>query len=171
VITVRPARIEDAAALCAAERDTARTPGLIVSHPDELSPRDFESLIDELSDGSGCYVVAEEDGRPVGHAFLKPMELRAVRHVFRLTIVVHPGHSGHGIGTVMMGALLDWARRTPAVRKVELIARSTNERALRIYTNFGFVEEGRFRNRIRLADGSYIDDVTMAWFPERATER
>jgi putative acetyltransferase len=66
-----------------------------------------------------------------------------------------------------MEALVDWARRTPGVEKVELIVRSTNDAARRLYGKFGFVEEGRFRNRIRLADGKYIDDISMAWFPKQ----
>ena len=154
--------------LCAAEREISRTPGLLVSQPDELLPEAFASLIAALTDGSGCYLVAEDEGRIVGHAFLKPMDLRAICHVFRLTIVVHAGYSGRGIGTVIMSALADWARRAPAVQKVELTVRSTNDGARRLYEKFGFVEEGRFRNRIRLTDGSYIDDVTMAWFPKQA---
>jgi putative acetyltransferase len=168
VITVRPARLEDAPKLCAAEQETSRTPGLLVSQADELLPEAFASLITALGDGSGCYLVAEDDARIVGHALLKPMDLRAVCHVFRLTIVVHPGCGGRGIGTVIMSALADWARRAPAVQKVELIVRSSNGRARRLYEKFGFIEEGRFRNRIRLKDGSYIDDVTMAWFPKQA---
>jgi RimJ/RimL family protein N-acetyltransferase len=168
VVTVRHAQVEDAQVLCAAEREISRTPGFLVSQPDELSPEAFASLIAALANGSGCYLVAENEGRIVGHAFLKPMDLRAVCHVFRLTIVVHPGYSGRGIGTTIMSALAQWARCAPAVQKVELIVRSTNDSARRLYEKFGFVEEGRFRNRIRLTDGRYIDDITMAWFPKQA---
>src|SRR5687767_2551308 len=110
MITVRQALVEDAPALCAAEQETSRTPGLLVSQPDELSPESFASQIAALSDWSGCYVVVEEDGRILGHALLRPMDLRATSHVFRLTIVVHPGHTDHGVGTALMNALADWAR-------------------------------------------------------------
>ena len=168
MIALRSARAEDAAALCAAEQEISRTPGLLVSQPEELLLESFAMLIAALSDGSGCYVVAEEESHIVGHAFLKPMDLRAVSHVFRLTIVVHPGHAGRGIGTAIMTSLADWARRTPRVQKVELIVRSTNAIARRLYEKFGFVEEGLLRNRIRLPDGRFIDDVTMAWFPKQA---
>ena len=167
---VRQARPEDAPMLCAAEREIARTPGLLVSQPDELIPGNFASLIAALSGDIGCYLVAEEEGDIRGHAFLQPMDLRSVCHVFRLTIVVHAGYSGRGIGTAMMSALADWARRVPAVQKVELIVRATNDRARRLYEKFGFAEEGRFRDRIRLADGTFIDDVAMAWFPKRPAD-
>jgi HAD superfamily hydrolase (TIGR01662 family) len=168
-LIIRQARAEDAALLCAAEKEISRSPGLLVSQADELLSGAFASLIAALASGQGCYLVAEEDGRLVGHAFLQPMDLRAVCHVFRLTIVVHPGCSGRGIGTAMMNDLAEWARQAPAVQKVELMVRSTNDRARRLYEKFGFVEEGRFRNRIRLTDGSFIDDITMAWFPKEAS--
>ena len=166
MISVRQARIEDAASLCAAEQEIARTPGLLVSQPDEILLQAYQSLISTLADGSGCYLVAEAQGRIVGHAVLEPMHLRAISHVFRLTIVVHQGCSGRGTGTAIMSALADWARRKPELQKVELNVRSTNDRARRLYEKFGFAEEGRFRKRIRLGDGTYIDDIIMAWFPK-----
>ena len=165
-IAIRKARIEDAPVLCAAEQEIARTPGLLVSQPDELSPRAFAATIAALANGGGCYLVAEDGGRIVGHAMLEPMSLRAVSHVFRLTIVVHSGHWRRGIGTLMMKALTAWATEAPAAHKIELSVRSSNEPAKRLYEKFGFVEEGRLRNRIRLADGGFVDDVTMAWFPK-----
>ena len=86
---IRDARIEDAAILAAAERATAETPGLLVSRLSELGLESFEKKIVELSK-LGRYVVAEKDGKIVGHALLDPMPLEALSHVFRLTIVVHP---------------------------------------------------------------------------------
>jgi len=49
--------------------------------------------------------------------------------------------------------------------KVELLVRATNERAIRLYRALGFVEEGRFRDRVRLPDGTLVDDIAMAWRP------
>jgi ribosomal protein S18 acetylase RimI-like enzyme len=163
---IREATIEDAASLVAAEQETARTPGLLVSRPNELTRTAFEQKIVELG-VSGRYIVAEKDGKIVGHALLDPMGLQALAHVFRLTIVVHPGYPGSGIGTALMRDLLDWAERTPRVGKIELLVRSTNERAIRLYSKLGFVEEGRFKNRVRLPDNTFVDDLAMAWFPKR----
>jgi len=167
MITIRPARIEDANLLCAAEQEIAETPGLLVSRPEELRPDAFAITIEKLTNGNGYYGVAEENGTSVGHALLNPMELSAVSHVFRLTIVVHPGQSGRGIGTLLMQSLCAWAKSSPQVHKVELLVRASNTRALSLYRKFGFVEEGRFRDRVRLPDGSFVDDIAMAWFPNR----
>jgi RimJ/RimL family protein N-acetyltransferase len=163
---IRVARIEDATFLAAAERATAETPGLLVSQPYELILESFEKKIVDLSK-VGRYIVAEKDGKIVGHALLDPMPLEALSHVFRLTIVVHPGFLGQGIGTSLMRDLMDWAEQTPRVEKIELLVRATNERAIRLYLKLEFIQEGRFRNRVRLRDGEFVDDIAMAWFPRR----
>jgi L-phenylalanine/L-methionine N-acetyltransferase len=113
------------------------------------------------------YAVAEIDGAPVGHALLEPGALRAMAHVFSLTIVVHPGNVGRGIGTALMEFLLAWADDHHQVEKIELRVRETNLAAQRLYTRFGFVEEGRFSKRIRLPDGTCIADLSMAKFLAR----
>jgi ribosomal protein S18 acetylase RimI-like enzyme len=125
----------------------------------------FEEKIEALV-ARGRYVVAEIDGNTVGHAFLEPLgNLAATSHVFVLTIVVHPGMLGRGIGSALLGNLLEWATQDARVMKVELRVRSTNTRAIALYRKLGFVEEGRFRRRLRLEDGTFIDDLAMAWFP------
>jgi RimJ/RimL family protein N-acetyltransferase len=161
---IRIARPEDAEAIAAAEAETQRTPGLLVGRPGEIPVEAYRSKIAKLAT-DGRYIVAEEDGAPVGHAFLDPMPMRANAHVFTLTIVVHPGHLEHGIGRALLGDLLEWARRDPRVGKVELNVRAGNLRARHLYRGFGFIEEARFRRRVHRIDGEYEDDLGMAWFP------
>jgi RimJ/RimL family protein N-acetyltransferase len=165
---IRSAVPSDAHSLWDAERQTATTPGLLVARPGEIPIDAFETKI-ELLASCGRYVVAELDGAPVGHAFLEPLgTLAATSHVFQLTIVVHPGHLGRGIGTSLLSDLLGWAHEDSRVKKIELRVRSTNQRAIALYRKFGFVEEGRFRSRVALPDGTFVDDLAMAWFPARS---
>jgi|SRR5690348_4745909 RimJ/RimL family protein N-acetyltransferase len=166
---IRIATSTDAEAIAAAEAETQRTPGLLVGHPGEIPVEAYRAKIAKLAT-EGCYIVAEENGSPVGHAFLDPLPMRANAHVFTLTIVVHPGHVERGIGRAMLEHLLDWARRDARVEKVELNVRAGNLRALRLYHRCGFVEEARFTRRVRRTDGVYEDDIGMAWFPARGAE-
>jgi RimJ/RimL family protein N-acetyltransferase len=162
-LAIRNALITDAVVLCNAERETARTPGLLISRPSEFSCKSFEDKIDALT-RKGLYVVAERSGLVVGHALLEPYSLEALAHVFSLTIVVHPNNLRQGVGQALMTALLEWARAQPGLLKIELRVRETNSRARRLYEKFGFVEEGRLQKRIMLPDGTFIADITMAWF-------
>ena len=162
-ITIRQALASDASSLYEAERETSRTPGLLVSRPHEFNRDAFERKINALKD-HGLYLVAQCNGQAVGHAYLEPLGLEALAHVMSLTIVVHPGYVEQGVGHALMTRLLEWAGSQSTLLKVELRVREVNHRAIRLYQKFGFVEEGRLQNRIRLPDGALIADLTMAWF-------
>ena len=161
---IRTATPADAEAIAAAEEETRRTPGLLVGHPGEIPVGAYREKIAKLAT-DGRYIVAAENGMPVGHAFLDPMPMRANAHVFTLTIVVHPGHIQRGIGRAMLRDLLDWALHDTRVGKIELNVRAGNPRAQNLYRSLGFVEEARFRRRVHRIDGEYEDDLGMAWFP------
>lgn len=165
-LAIRQAQRQDAKILAQAEAVVARSPGFLVQMPGEIPSSAYVSKIASLKQG-GRYVVAELEGQIIGHAFLEPMGLQARRHVMILTIVVHDGFQGRGVGKALMRDLLGWAEKQIRVRKIELRVRAANERAMALYKKFGFVLEGRFRGRIKIADGDYVDDIAMAWFPKR----
>jgi putative acetyltransferase len=159
---IRQARIEDAPLLAQAEREIAKEPGFLVSRPHELKDEKFAAKIAELATSeNGRYLVAEKDGGLIGHAMFDPLHLDAIRHVVHLTLAVHPGWQGKGVGKALLGALIDWAKSAPAVEKAELHVRSGNEAAQALYRKLGFVEEGRWKRRVKVAPGKYFDDVLM----------
>ena len=161
-VTIRAARVEDAPLLAAAERAIAATPGLLVSLPAELTDERFAQKIAAL-DGAdnGRYLVAETAGELVGHGLLDPLPLAAVRHVVHLTLAVHPGWQGRGVGRALLASLIDWARAAPAVEKIELHVRASNAAAQALYRKLGFAEIGRWQRKVRIAPGQYVDDVAM----------
>lgn len=161
--SIRNARPEDAPRLAAAERAIARVPGMLASRPEEISDDAVRRAILNLEDpGRGIYLVAERAGTIVGHALLEALSLAVTSHVVRLTIAVHEGHQGQGIGRALMDELLRWARSNPRVEKVELQVRSSNDRAIALYRSLGFVEEGRKTRRLKISPDTYLDDVYMA---------
>lgn len=161
--SIRKARPEDALVLAAAERTIAAVPGMLASRPDEIDDDAVRERILDLNDrGRGNYLVAEHAGTVIGHAFLELLSLAATSHVVRLTIAVHEGHQGRGVGRALMDELLRWARSIPHVEKVELQVRSSNERAIALYRSLGFVEEGRKTRRLKMGPNEYLDDVYMA---------
>ena len=161
--SIREARREDAPLLAAAERAIASVRGKLASTPDEIDDDAVRRKILDLEDRSrGIYLVAEHVGAVVGHALLEPLSLAATSHVVRLTIAVHEGHQGQGVGRALMNELLRWARSNPRVEKVELQVRSSNERAIALYRSLGFVEEGRKTRRLKIGRNEYLDDVYMA---------
>ncbi len=145
----------------------AATPGLLASQPGELTDERFAQKIAALSRAeNGCFLVAETAGQLVGHGMLDPLPLAAIRHVVHSTSVAHLGWQGMGVGRALLSRLIEWARATPAVEKIELHVRSSNEQAQALYRKLGFAEMGRWRRRIKIGPGQYLDDVAMELFVE-----
>jgi len=161
-VTIREAKREDAKTLTRAEQVWATSPGYLVSRPDELLVDNFEKKIEDLkSKPNGKYVVAEISGKIVGHALLDPMMLQSIRHVTRLTIVVHKGNENRRLGGKLMDYLISWAAENSEIDKIELNVRVSNSRAIRLYESKGFEREGLLKNRIKTPDRQYIDEVLM----------
>lgn len=162
-LSIRDARAEDAPLLAEAQRAIARTPGRLASRPEEIDVGALRDAIVKLvADDRGAFLVAERGGTPIGHALLKPRDLAVTAHVVDLSLVVHEGHQGQGVGKALMAALVARARSNPRVEKIELHVRSSNARAIGLYRSLGFVEEGRKTQRIKLGPNDYLDDVYMA---------
>lgn len=164
-ILIREAIVVDAEAIVLAEKEIAETPGYFCSQPDELSVENVVQTITMLSHSSkGIYLVAEHGGAIVGHAFLEPLSLKSLCHVAQLSICVHKGWQEKGIGTALLNKLIEWAKGSQTIEKIELSVRATNSRAINLYKKMQFVEEGRLKNRIKIKCGHYIDDILMALY-------
>jgi L-amino acid N-acyltransferase YncA len=122
---IRPAISDDAHALWEAESATAAVPGQLASRPEEISIASLDARIRTVSQ-AGCFFVAEGDGRLLGHAVLEPMGLIAVQHVYRLTIVVHPGQTGHGVGTALLQHVQRWATSRTSTRSSSMFGLQTH---------------------------------------------
>ena len=87
------------------------------------------------------YVVAEdESGELAGYAGLRVVDGTADIQ----TIAVARVHQRHGLGTTLLGALVDEARRRRAT-EVLLVGRADNEPALALYRRHGFERIARRR--------------------------
>lgn len=162
IVTVRHARIEDAHIIGEAQRTIAKEPGLFCSQPFELTDQNIERSIAEfLEKKNSVFFVAECEGNIVGHAFLDPLSTQSLQHVAELNIVVHKGWQEKGIGTQLMDKLIEWAKHSSTIEKIELNVRASNTKAISLYKKKGFLEEGRLKKRVKLKD-RYLDDIIMA---------
>jgi ribosomal protein S18 acetylase RimI-like enzyme len=113
----------------------------------------------------GLSVVVEMDGQIVGELHTYPIGPKIFEHVLsNLTVGVHPDFQGQGIGRQLFTYLLTLVENEmPHILRVELDTRDGNERAIALYKSVGFEVEGRLRNRDKLADGRFFDDLAMGW--------
>jgi ribosomal protein S18 acetylase RimI-like enzyme len=111
-----------------------------------------------------AFLVGEIDGAVVGYIRLgSPLPLPENAHVVAvLGLAVSPDARGRGVATALLAAAEERARAR-GVRKLSLRTFSTNPQAIRLYTRFGFEQEGLLRGEF-LIEGRYVDDILMAKF-------
>jgi ribosomal protein S18 acetylase RimI-like enzyme len=108
------------------------------------------------------FLVGEIDGAIVGYIRLgSPLPLPENAHVVAIMgLAVSPDVRGRGVATALLAAAEQCAR-THGARKLSLRTFSTNPQAIRLYTRFGFEQEGVLRAEF-LIGGQYVDDILLA---------
>jgi ribosomal protein S18 acetylase RimI-like enzyme len=163
-LVLRPTTAADSAALLSLYRDVAATPNSGLARHSEEVDTGYVNAFAGLCDPHGLSIAAFEGPLVAGEIHAVRMRPAQFRHVLTdLTIAVHPRVQGRGVGSRLFASLFEAALRlTPPVTRIELIARTGNAAAIRLYERLGFRAEGRFAGRVRLTDGRIEDDVPMA---------
>jgi ribosomal protein S18 acetylase RimI-like enzyme len=104
--------------------------------------------------------VALAGGRVVGWCDIVPMERATLAHAGLLGMGVIEGYRGCGIGTALMRATLEKAKKT-GLSRIELTVREGNRQAIELYKRVGFVAEGLKRNAWRV-EGKDSNVILMA---------
>ena len=154
---VRPARAEDADAICAiynegiADRATLET--------DARTPEERRAWL-AARDARHPVVVVEIDGVVVGWASLNVFNARdAYRHVADISVYVARASRGKGAGTTLLDRLVALGREI-GFHKLVLAGFPTNAASVALYRRLGFREVGVYREQ-GLLDGRWVDVVLM----------
>ena len=153
---MRQAKPSDAPVVAQLLRQVAET-GVSFAAPDEV---DEARIANDLAEGIGLRIVAERQNEVVGYLKLDPGRYESVARTARLQMAVRSDLRGKGIGAELLRHAIGWAEGG-ALDRIEVFVRENNPRAMALYKRFGFVEEGRLRQRVRLADGRRIDDLVL----------
>ncbi|KAA0700320.1 GNAT family N-acetyltransferase [Neorhizobium sp. P12A] len=105
-------------------------------------------------------LVALIDGVIVGNAGLRRFVDRR-QHVASLGMGVHDDFTGRGIGSALLGELVEIADNWLNIRRIELTVFIDNASAIALYRKFGFIEEGVLKDYAFRA-GRFADVYAMA---------
>ncbi len=133
-----------------------------------FGPREFnitiereEQIIEDSSKSDNkLFIIAELDGEIIGNLNFAGGNRLRTKHVGEFGISVRKEYWGYGIGKELIAYLIEWAKGTGIVRKINLRVRSDNERGLKLYTKLGFVKEGLVTRDFYL-DGQFYDSIQM----------
>lgn len=142
----------------------AAKPGRLVRTTNEISDEFVDKSLGKALN-KGIIIVAEYDTKIIGAMIKFRPEPNAFVHILSDgSILVDPEYQGIGIGTKMITAFLEEIKNNhPKTLRLELIVRESNP-AIRLYKKLGFIQEGRFEQRIRTPQGKLEADIPMVWF-------
>jgi RimJ/RimL family protein N-acetyltransferase len=164
-VTIREARPADAEQLISMLKDLSDEPGLYIA----LSPGEFNLTVEQeqkvieeyrTADNS-VFLVAETEGRILGVLTCKGGSRRLTRHAATLGMSVSGPWRNKGVGGLLLERVIEWAKGTGIVSRIELFVFARNEMAVHLYEKHGFVREGRRRKAI-CRDGEFFDDLIMS---------
>jgi RimJ/RimL family protein N-acetyltransferase len=107
--------------------------------------------------------IAEVDGKLVGKIDFKNGNNEKISHQGAFAMTILPEYRNYGIGRALLETLINWAKNNSKIEKVCLEVMEDNLGAIKLYENFGFIEEGRKAKGVKL-EGGYQDLILMALF-------
>jgi RimJ/RimL family protein N-acetyltransferase len=165
---IREATPEDAAGLLAHTKKILETSPFMLTTPQEFqvtAEKQKEWIIEQQQAGN-LILVVEDNSFIVGTLNVRREKKFRHRHIASFGISLQEQYCNQGIGTLMLQKMIEWAKNN-GIEKIMLNVMAINERAIHVYKKLGFKEEGRFKNQLKLEDGTYVDDIVMSLFLKR----
>jgi len=162
-LTLRPALPKDAEHLLAYLELVAGESENLTSGPGEfgIDPRQERVFLQQaLEQPTSLYLLAEVEDKIVGTLTFMTEKRPRVQHGGEFGMSVLRKYWNQGIGAQMLTYLIEWARQTGTIRKINLRVRVDNLSAIHLYEKHGFVREGR-RTREFYLHGQFIDVFLM----------
>jgi len=107
------------------------------------------------------FLVAEADGEVVGYTYAGPFRFRtAYRYTIEDSIYVAPSVTRRGVGSALLGALVERCTELGYRQMIGVIGDSANRGSISLHRSLGFRQEGVLRG-IGLKFGRWVDIVIM----------
>jgi RimJ/RimL family protein N-acetyltransferase len=161
--TLRPASPKDAEQVLTYLEQVAGESENLTAGPGEfgISLEQERVLLQQALDTpTSLYLLAEIEGEIVGTLTFSAEKRPRVQHGGEFGMSVLRKYWNLGIGGRMLAYLIEWARQTHVIRKINLRVRVDNLSAIHLYEKYGFVREGR-RTREFYLHGQFVDVFLM----------
>jgi RimJ/RimL family protein N-acetyltransferase len=172
-LSIRPATPDDTAWYLDLVRSLAAEPEpqIPLRHDEHFrTPEQQAELFGGGAARGDLFLIAESNGDRVGEVNLRRGSRAAFQHSATLGIAVARPWRGKGVGAALLEKAMDWARGDGGLRRIELNVFATNPVAIRLYERFGFVEEGRRKDAVRVGNG-FVDDLVMAYVVKKPCQQ
>ncbi|MFC4120007.1 GNAT family N-acetyltransferase [Nonomuraea zeae] len=122
---------------------------------------DWQRRLDDLTALGAPFLVAERSGGVAGYAYAGPWRPKpAYRHTVENSIYLAPGLTGKGLGSALLGALIDRCATADFRRMIAVIADSGSHASVALHERFGFTHVGRLTG-VGYKHGRSVDTLLM----------
>ena len=159
-LTIRRSRNADIPAVAAiyAYHVATGTASFETEAPDE---REMRRRRRALIEGGYPYLVAESGGGVCGYAYAGPYRTRpAYRHTVENSVYVEPSAQRCGVGTALLGALIETCAEQGYRQMVAIVVDSGHTASTRLHRAAGFETVGTLR-KVGYKHGRWLDTVLM----------
>ena len=163
-VNIRAPKVEDAADIIYVISTCDTETPFLARNPGEFSfTVEQEAAFIEriLSDENHEWFIAEYDGKIVGQCSAHiPSSNQRFCHRSEVAFAILKDYCDLGIGGKMMLECIEWCKNKGA-EQIEITVVEGNDRAKKMYENFGFEVYGRKPNALKYLDGTYRDELFM----------
>ncbi|WP_432405967.1 GNAT family N-acetyltransferase [Wukongibacter sp. M2B1] len=106
------------------------------------------------------FLIAEHRGRIIGCLTFSGGNRSRLEHYGEFGVSVLKRYWGLGLGRMLIEYLIEWARKTGIIKKINLKVKSDNTRAVNLYEELGFIMEGTI-SRFFYHKGRFHDVYVM----------
>lgn len=132
-----------------------------------IKPDDEKKMISAFSKReNSSFIVALFRNKIIGVATLSGGIKDRVKHRGTMGITVAKRYWRLGIGNKMMEVLIDFAKKSASLTKLELLVHEKNLPAIELYKKLHFFEEGRIQRYFCVND-QYYDGINMGLFVDQ----
>jgi RimJ/RimL family protein N-acetyltransferase len=159
-ITIRLLEATDADELLAFARSFPERDLLFLSI-DITRPEVVAGWMKHVVAGQTFTIIAEADGRMIGHATLYLSELTWTRHMGEIQLLISPAYRGLGLGHLLANEVFSLAQ---SLRLQKIIARMAADQrgALQVFERMGFKAEALLGDFVMDREGRTHDLIVMS---------
>jgi len=154
-ITIQKAKKTDAFALIEYVKKVADETNFLTFDSSEFNKtvEEEERIIEEHNSVKNqIFILAKFDEKIIGILNVGSSRKKRLEHIGEFGLSVLKAYWNKGVGDSLMKYMIDWAKESGIIRKLNLRVSVNNESAIRLYKKNGFQIEGTIIRDIKLND-------------------
>lgn len=162
-IEIKTPEIKEAQAMINFIKQADGESEFLLREPDEfrITLQKEQDIIRNMRESEDeIFICAKVGNRIIANLGFFRSNKKRVRHHGRFGIAVLKEYWGIGVGTILIKEMIKWAKDNGII-KITLEVDEDNNRAMELYRNFGFIEEGKLIMDKKMSDGRFKSTILM----------